>query len=57
VDKYCEGKMKRTLERELKDLKPLRRKQCARHSHRMRRRREAEPEWEVEDLRISYGAW
>jgi hypothetical protein len=26
VNKYCEGKMKRTLKRELKDLKPLRRK-------------------------------
>ena len=26
VNKYCEGKMKRTLKRGLKDLKPLRRK-------------------------------
>ena len=26
VNKYCEGKMKRTLKKELKDLKPLRRK-------------------------------
>jgi len=26
VDKYCEGKMKRTLKREWKDLKSLRRK-------------------------------
>ena len=26
ANKYCEGKMKRTLKRELKDLKPLRRK-------------------------------
>ena len=26
VNKYCEGKMKSTLKRELKDLKPLRRK-------------------------------
>jgi len=27
VNKYCEGKMKRTLKRGLKDLKSLRRKQ------------------------------
>lgn len=26
ANKYCEGKMKRTLKRGLKDLKPLRRK-------------------------------
>jgi hypothetical protein len=26
ANKYCEGKMKRTLKRELKDLKPLKRK-------------------------------
>lgn len=26
ANKYCEGKMKSTLKRELKDLKPLRRK-------------------------------
>ena len=26
ANKYCEGKMKRTLKRESKDLKPLRRK-------------------------------
>jgi hypothetical protein len=26
ANKYCEGKMKRTLKRELKDLKSLRRK-------------------------------
>jgi len=26
ANKYCEGKMKSTLEKELKDLKPLRRK-------------------------------
>jgi len=26
VNKYCEGRMKRTLKRGLKDLKPLRRK-------------------------------
>jgi len=26
ANKYCEGKMKRTLERGLKDLKPLKRK-------------------------------
>ena len=26
VNKYCEGKMKRALKRELKDLKPLKRK-------------------------------
>jgi hypothetical protein len=26
ANKYCEGKMKRTLKRMLKDLKPLRRK-------------------------------
>jgi len=32
VDKSCEGKMKRTVDRELKDLKSLRRKQCAWHS-------------------------
>ena len=34
ANKYCEGKMKRPLKRELKDLKSLRRKQSAQLSER-----------------------
>ena len=33
ANKYCEGKMKRTLERGLKDLKPFKRKRSEEHTN------------------------
>ena len=54
ANKYCEGKMKRTLKRGLKDLKSLRRKRYERINCHRSKRSDVSLVWVLVRQRLSY---
>ena len=57
ANKYCEGKMKRTLKRGLKDLKSLRRKRYERINCRRSKRGDVSLVWATVRHWLSYTKW
>ncbi len=57
ANKYCEGKMKRTLKRGLKDLKSLRRKRYERINCHRSKRSDVSLVWVLVRQRLSYTKW
>ncbi len=57
ANKYCEGKMKRTLKRGLKDLKSLRRKRYERINCHRSKRSDVSLVWVLVRQRLSYTMW